>query len=231
MNNDKKWDLPTRLLHWIIALSLIGLFLTALLGEAAEDFYGRRAETLVFYIHLYLGFAATGAALLRLAWGFFGNDAVNWRGLAAGMASYPEAVRAEIAWLAGGKDDGGRSRAAHNPLATPVYLAVLLFFAIEAASGLMLWPHLEQKAARHGVIAPVGAPTQAAPPVAARFIPREDGHHDGHGDEGGIGEEIAEELHEFGMIWLPLYLLLHFGGIFIHYIREDRNVIGNMLKL
>lgn len=230
MRHDNKWDFPTRFLHWVIALSLIGLFLTALLGEAAEDVYGRRAETLVFYIHLYLGFVAMGAALLRLGWGFFGNGAVNWRGVAAGMASYPEALRAELAWLTTGKDQGGRSRAAHNPLAAPVYIAVLLFFAIEAASGLMLWPHLEQKAVRHGVIATPSA--QAAPADLARFVPDVDGHHDGHGDEGGgWGEEIAEELHEFGMIWLPLYLLLHFGGIFIHYVREDRNVIGNMLKL
>ncbi|MDH4182874.1 MAG: cytochrome b/b6 domain-containing protein [Nitrospinota bacterium] len=234
MNEKKKWDLPTRILHWSIAVSIIGLLLTSLLAEAAEELYGKPAEIAVFYIHLYLGFFAIGAVGLRVVWGFFGNEAVNWRGVIAGIASYPAAAKAELEFLISGKQVEGRSRAAHNPLAVPVYLGAFFLFILTAATGLSLWDHLDQKAARHWVSSPAAvAPALAQPGQMAFLADDDDG--DGHtdGGRGGHGEgksEFVEEVHEFALFWVSLYLALHLGGIFMHYVREDRSVLRGMIN-
>ena len=229
METKKKWDLPTRILHWTIALSILSLALTALLGEAAEETLGKKAEISVFYVHLYIGFIAIAAVALRVIWGFFGNDAVNWRGALSGMAAYPAAARAELAYLLSGKEVEGRSKSAHNPLAVPVYLGALMLFIVSAITGLNLWSHLDQKAARNGM-AVSAAPSFTTPAYADSFLDdeeKEKGGHEGH--EGGKSE-FVEEIHELGMLWVSLYLLMHLGGIFMHYTREDKNILWNMVK-
>jgi len=231
MSKKNKWDLPTRILHWSIALSVIGLLATSLLAEAAEDIYGKQAEVSVFYIHLYLGFFAMTAVSLRMVWGFFGNESINWGGLLSGVAAYPAAVKAEIAYMISGQEIEGRSKAAHNPLATGVYLGAFLLFILTSATGLSLWSHLDQKAARLGAASAAGA---AAMERTARMatVDDDDDDHDGKGGgehgEGGKSE-FVEEVHEFALFWVSLYLVLHLGGIFIHYYREDKSVLRNMI--
>jgi len=229
METKKKWDLPTRILHWTIAISIISLALTALLGEAAEETLGKKAEISVFYIHLYIGFIAIAAVALRVIWGFFGNDAVNWRGIFSGLAAYPAAARAEFAYLISGKQVEGRSKSAHNPLAVPVYLGALIFFIVTAVTGLNLWSHLDEKAARNSM-AVSAAPSFTAPAYADSFLDDEEKEKGGHEGHGAGKSEFVEEIHEFALFWVALYLLLHLGGIFIHYVREDKSVIQNMLN-
>ena len=39
----------------------------------------------------------------------------------------------------------------------------------------------------------------------------------------------AEEIHEFGIAWLLGFLVLHIGGLVMHYRIEDKDVFRKML--
>lgn len=54
------WDLPTRIFHWVLALSFAGAFLTAE-TERYRD------------LHLSLGYLMLGLIAFRLIWGFVGS--------------------------------------------------------------------------------------------------------------------------------------------------------------
>ena len=54
------WDLPTRAVHWLLALSFAGAYLTAD-SERLRD------------VHMLLGYTAFGLVVFRLLWGIFGT--------------------------------------------------------------------------------------------------------------------------------------------------------------
>jgi cytochrome b len=41
-------------------------------------------------------------------------------------------------------------------------------------------------------------------------------------------ETLGEEIHDLGLYWVPLFLVLHLGGIFIHYRRGERDILAGM---
>src|SRR5512147_205771 len=60
------WDLPTRVFHWLLALSFAGAFVTAE-SERYRD------------IHVVLGYTLLGLLAFRLLWGFFGTRYARFR--------------------------------------------------------------------------------------------------------------------------------------------------------
>ena len=54
------WDLPLRLFHWLLVLTLCGSWLTQELGTAWMDW------------HVRLGYFALGLVVFRILWGFVG---------------------------------------------------------------------------------------------------------------------------------------------------------------
>jgi cytochrome b len=62
--NSKKillWDLPTRLFHWLLALTVIALVVTGKLGGNLIDWHGK------------IGLAVVGLVVFRLVWGVMGS--------------------------------------------------------------------------------------------------------------------------------------------------------------
>ena len=55
------WDLPTRLFHWLLALCVIGLVITANVGGNAMVW------------HFRLGYAVATLLLFRVVWGLVGG--------------------------------------------------------------------------------------------------------------------------------------------------------------
>lgn len=74
------WDLATRLLHWLLAITIT-------LELATSFFIDDSATRLYFYIHEYIGLAAAAAVLLHWMWSFANFDVQllfpwsgqNWR--------------------------------------------------------------------------------------------------------------------------------------------------------
>jgi len=60
------WDVPTRVFHWLLALSFAGAYLTAE-SELDRD------------IHVVLGYTLLGLLVFRLLWGFFGTRYAQFR--------------------------------------------------------------------------------------------------------------------------------------------------------
>ena len=115
MNTVRIWDLPTRLFHWLLAVSVIGLIVTAKVGGDAMNW------------HFRLGYVVFALLLFRLVWGFVGG---RWSRFAS---FFPTPARL-------GRYLRGRARpedhAGHNPLGAFSVLAMLLVLAAQVGTGL-----------------------------------------------------------------------------------------------
>lgn len=117
MEPVRVWDLPTRLFHWVLALSVLGSVVTAKIGGNAMVW------------HFRLGYLALGLLLFRLAWGLVGGRWSRFSSFAWGPAALLRYLRARP--LAGERFDVG-----HSPLAALSVFAMLGLLALQVATGL-----------------------------------------------------------------------------------------------
>src|SRR5262249_45512475 len=113
------WDLPTRLLHWLLALSFAGAFAVAV---------AVRHRSGVFSLHMLLGVIAALVVVLRAAWGFVGSRYARF----GAFALAPRALLRYLWALATGKDE---RHVGHNPAASWVALAMLVSVLGVAVTG------------------------------------------------------------------------------------------------
>jgi cytochrome b len=106
------WDIPTRLFHWLLAISFTGAFLTAE-SERYRD------------IHLVLGYTLLGLIAFRLLWGLVGSRYARF----ASFLFKPGEIAAYMASLANARP---AHYAGHNPAGS---VAVFLLLALGIASG------------------------------------------------------------------------------------------------
>lgn len=107
------WDLPTRLFHWTLALSVTAALLTGWIGGNWMVWHGR------------LGVLIAGLLAFRLTWGLCGSTYARFTALLQLPRSLPAYLRGE--WHGAG----------HNPLGWLSVLAMLGAIAFQAASGLV----------------------------------------------------------------------------------------------
>lgn len=113
------WDLPTRIFHWGLALSVfVSMFIV----------YGKKYLTL----HIVFGMLAFGLILGRLAWGFAGTRYVRF---AAFVKSVDEAKQ-EFSIL----DSEKHPHSVGHPAVAGWVMLILMFCALcVGVSGLWLW--------------------------------------------------------------------------------------------
>ena len=104
------WDLPTRIVHWAMALSVAGAFVSVKTGAMA--WHGR------------FGLAMLGLLVFRLAWGFVGSTYARFGQFLPGPSALRAYLRGE--WRGEG----------HNPLGALSVLAMLAILLLLAATGL-----------------------------------------------------------------------------------------------
>lgn len=105
------WDLPTRLFHWLLALGVLGSFVTVKLG--LMDWHGR------------IGGFVLSLLLFRLIWGV-------WGGATARFSQFLPTPARLVAYLRGRAWSG----LGHNPLGALSVVALLGVFLIQALAGL-----------------------------------------------------------------------------------------------
>jgi cytochrome b len=115
MNTIRIWDLPTRLFHWILVLSVIGLFVTGMTGGDAMIWHG------------WLGYAVLALLLFRLLWGLIGG---YW----SRFVSFVPTPGRLLRYLRG--QALPQDVAGHNPLGAFSVLAMLLVLAAQVGTGL-----------------------------------------------------------------------------------------------
>jgi cytochrome b len=107
------WDLPTRIFHWLFALTIIGSIITIQLGEQQ--------------LHAYCGYTALILIFFRIIWGFIGpfhirfvNFIPTWSKLRAYFQGIPF---------------GGLG---HNPLGALSVIALIFIPLIQGLTGLFI---------------------------------------------------------------------------------------------
>lgn len=112
------WDLPTRVFHIVLALSVAGLVATGELGGNAMQ------------IHFLLGYMVLALVIFRLIWGVVGGHwsrFVNFVPSPTKLLAYVQSLRAkQVAHHIG-----------HNPLGALSVLAMFSFLLLQVISGLM----------------------------------------------------------------------------------------------
>ncbi|APW40428.1 cytochrome B [Rhodoferax koreense] len=115
-NVVRVWDLPTRLFHWALALSVVALVVTAYVGGNAMVW------------HLRLGYTVLSLLLFRLVWGLIGG---RWSRFSAFIYSPATLLR-----YLRGRGDPAHS-VGHTPLGAVSVFALLAALLVQVASGLM----------------------------------------------------------------------------------------------
>ena len=112
------WDLPTRLFHWALVLSVIGSVVTAKLGGNATAW------------HLRLGYAALALLAFRLLWGVVGGRWSRFR-----IFVYSPAALGR--YLRGRPAAGDHFEVGHSPLGALSVLVMLVWLLMQVGSGLI----------------------------------------------------------------------------------------------
>lgn len=109
------WDLPTRVFHWLLALSFAGAFLTAE-SERLRD------------VHVLLGYSMLGLVAFRIVWGFAGTRYARFSSFAFGAPS----VLAYLKSLLTGRP---QHHIGHNPAGSWAIYALLALTLMAGATG------------------------------------------------------------------------------------------------
>lgn len=112
------WDLPTRLFHWLLAVTVTGSVVTATIGGSAMTW------------HFRLGLLAMALLLFRLAWGLVGG---YWSRFVHFL--YPP--RTIVGYLRDPASAGAFAEVGHSPLGSLSVWALLGFVALQVATGLV----------------------------------------------------------------------------------------------
>lgn len=118
LQRTRIWDLPTRIFHVLLALSVTGLIVT---GEV-----GGRAMT----AHFILGYVVLTLVLFRLIWGFVGGHWSRFTHFVPSPSKLLSYIRTERTQLAS-------PSTGHNPLGALSVLAILFISLLQVLSGLM----------------------------------------------------------------------------------------------
>lgn len=111
------WDLPLRIFHWLLVLSLGGLWAT---GEAGFEW---------LEYHMYLGYFTLGLIVFRVIWGFVGPRHARFSNFLAG----PSAIWRYARGLGAGTMI---QTAGHNPLGGISVIVMLVLVSVQIGTGL-----------------------------------------------------------------------------------------------
>ena len=109
------WDVPTRVFHWLVALSFAGAFLTAE-SERYRD------------VHVMLGYTVLGLVAFRLVWGLIGTRYARFRSFAYGRRSVLSYIKSLFT-------ASPQHHLGHNPAGSWAIYALLALSLLAGASG------------------------------------------------------------------------------------------------
>lgn len=128
------WDLPLRVFHWLLVLSIAASWYTA---ENGSEFF-TVGERVISYtqVHFYLGYWALGMIAFRIIWGFVGPKHARFSSFIPGPGKLLAYVRKFP------RRDSPPS-VGHNPMGAWVVLLMLLMIGAQAVTGLFLIDNTE----------------------------------------------------------------------------------------
>lgn len=112
------WDLPTRIFHWTLALTVAGSVISAKIGGNAMVW------------HFRFGYLVFGLLAFRLLWGIVGG---RW----SRFASFLYAPTTLLRYLRGRERAGEHLEVGHNPLGSLSVFGLLGLLALQVGTGLV----------------------------------------------------------------------------------------------
>jgi cytochrome b len=112
------WDLPTRVFHWVLTLTIVGSVITAHVGGNAMAW------------HFRCGYLVLALLSFRLLWGIVGG---RW----SRFASFVYAPGTVLRYLRGQSQPGEHHDVGHNPLGSFSVLGLLTMLVLQVGTGLM----------------------------------------------------------------------------------------------
>jgi cytochrome b len=113
------WDLPTRLFHWLLVLSILAQYVTAELLDDAVQW------------HFYIGYFSLGLIIFRLLWGMFGPKYAKFSHFVKGPSAVFEYAKTLL-------DRDSLPSVGHNPLGGWFVVLMIVLVLVQAVSGLFM---------------------------------------------------------------------------------------------
>jgi Ni/Fe-hydrogenase 1 B-type cytochrome subunit len=135
------WQLPVRIVHWMIVLCLIVLSLTGFyLHNPFLVAIGPRAWVMgtARFVHELFGFILIATLVLRFYWFFAGNQWAHWRAWIPLRREQWRNIRSMILYYTFLKHDL-EPEVGHNSLAAATYIVINTLLIWECISGLVLY--------------------------------------------------------------------------------------------
>ncbi len=127
------WDLPLRLFHWLLVLSIAASWFTA---ENSEEYLDLGRGYTYIEIHFWLGYWTLGLIAFRIIWGVIGPRHARFANFIAGPKRF-------FAYAGGFFKRNSTPFAGHNPMGAVVVVLMLLMVGAQAVTGLFLIDNTE----------------------------------------------------------------------------------------
>ena len=118
LTSVRVWDLPTRVFHWVLALTIVASVVSAKIGGNAMIW------------HFRFGYVVFALIAFRVLWGLVGG---RW----SRFSSFIYAPGTVSRYLRGQSRPDEHHDVGHNPLGSFSVIALLAFLALQVASGLV----------------------------------------------------------------------------------------------
>lgn len=204
------WDVPTRILHWLNALTVLGLAIFALTIWGVEslklpDDITENLTGLLKKVHTYAGYSLTVTYTLRVIWGFAGNKYARFSDMISFKKEHWSAIIDNIKWYLSGFKGHPPVAIGHNPLASLFYLPLFAVLTMQVISGIIL----------------AGLEYDAFPGTILRTAFGIEG-----ADKWGTA---AEGIHIFGLYFIGFFFCAHMVGLVVHEIGERCGLFSSMI--
>ena len=120
MTSVRVWDIPVRLFHWLLVITVFASIVSAKLGGNWMEWHQR------------LGFFALGLIIFRLLWGVVGSQHARFSSFVRG----PSAVWQTMREIRQPSSQPAKHYLGHNPMGALSVMAILAVVLFQASSGL-----------------------------------------------------------------------------------------------
>lgn len=136
------WEVPVRIAHWLIVLSIAVLSVTGLyMGHPFMTVSGPATQSFVMgwmkVIHGYLAYVFITALVMRMIWMFTGNHYAHWDKFLSHRPSRLRGFMPTVFFYSFLRDKPP-AFVGHNPVASSAYTLVYGLCLLEVATGLVL---------------------------------------------------------------------------------------------
>lgn len=204
------WDIPTRVLHWLNALTIIALAAFALTMWKVEslglnDEVSEMLMSMLKKNHTFFGYSLAVTFTLRIIWGFAGNRYARFSDLISFKKEHWTAISGNIKWYLSGFKGHPPVAIGHNPLASLFYLPLFIVLTMQVISGIIL----------------AGLEYDLFPGTVLRSAYGIEG-----ADKWGVA---AEGIHIFGLYFIGFFFCAHMIGLVVHEIGEMCGLLSSMI--